>query len=83
MTKITKINDKTLEIMTSGGLKKEQVELINSPTHPSWVLKRKGRGGQEFDYVPVGITIKVLNSIFGFNCSGFPCGYGIRFVTRI
>lgn len=69
MTKVVKLSEESLNLMTANGLKEEQVALINSPTPSQWIKKRKGRGGKEFDYIPVGITIKVLNSVFGFNWS--------------
>ena len=55
--------------LMSFGLEKWQVEMINSPTPAQWIKKRKGRGGKEFDYIPVGVVIKCLNTVFGFGWS--------------
>lgn len=69
MTKQITLAKDTLALLKSGGLKETQIKLINQPTPEQWVKKRKGRGGKEFDYVPVGVTIKCLNTVFGFNWS--------------
>jgi hypothetical protein len=45
----------------------KQAELLASKTPQRYIKKRKGRGGQEFDYVEINYVIAKLNAIFGFN----------------
>ena len=45
----------------------KQVLRIIQKTPPQFVLKRKGRGGMTFDYVPGSYFKKVLNFTFGWN----------------
>ena len=68
-TQLVKLNPKKLKMLTSFGLTDEQILAINMPTPKQWIKKRVGRGGKEFDYIPIGIVIKYLNSIFGFGWS--------------
>mgnify|MGYP001590176751 CR=1 FL=1 len=44
-----------------------QVLRIVQKTPPQFILKRKGRGGMQFDYVPGSYFKKVLNFTFGWN----------------
>lgn|SRR3990167_2463598 len=45
----------------------KQVLRIIQKTPPQFVLKRKGKGGMTFDYVPGSYFKKVLNFTFGWN----------------
>ena len=47
----------------------EQVRLLLMPTPKEFIKKRKGRGGQMFDYVDYQYFINFMNMVFGFDWS--------------
>lgn len=67
--KVVTLSEDSSQALLAFGLTLSQVQMINAPTPTQWIKKRKGRGGKEFDYIPVGITVKCLNTIFGFGWS--------------
>ena len=60
-----KLDDFRAKSLLSFGFNKFQIETIYSQTPDKFVKNRKGRGGKNFDYIPVYITIKYLNLVFG------------------
>lgn len=47
----------------------EQVMLIQQATPANYIKSHSGRGGQQFKFVPIGLTIERLNMIFGYGWS--------------
>jgi hypothetical protein len=62
---IIKLDESAKLALTAYGLSEWQIKLINRPTPNKWIKTRVGRGNKSFEYIPVHITIKVLNMIFG------------------
>lgn len=44
----------------------KQIEMLVAPTNPKYVLKRPGKGGKQFNYIPGWYFKKKLNFIFGW-----------------
>lgn len=63
------VGDEFVELAVDRSFTPQQKALLASATPEKFIKKRKGRGGQMFEYIEVHYTIGVLNAIFGFDWS--------------
>jgi hypothetical protein len=54
-------------MMAPSWLSEKQVLRMLQRTPPQYIYNRPGKGGKNWDYVPVGYIEKVLNYVFGWN----------------